>query len=395
VTKGRVLVTITGADHPGITATVARILAETQVTLLDIEQVVVQGNLTLCLLLGFDDPAAYTQPVLKDLLFEGKSLGINVDFKVMPPTSETVSATTDYVITLISSRVNAAHLRAVATRLAQWNANIEHIQRLTEEHLAAVEILFSLPAQVDASELKKALLAVSTEQGCDIAIQRNDIYRRSKRLVAMDMDSTLIRIEVIDELARIAGVGEQVAAITRRAMAGEMDYDESLRQRVALLKGLDAGALEQIAQTLPLTEGAETLIRVLKKLGYRTAVISGGFNVPALALKEKLGLDYAHSNVLEVQDGKLTGRVSGGIVNAQRKADLLEALAQQERISLDQTVAIGDGANDLLMIQRAGLGIAFHAKAKLREAADTSLSGGLDSVLYLLGITARDLRDVR
>ena len=390
----QVLVTITGRDHPGITAALTQIVADASAMLLDVEQVVVQGNLTLCLLLAFDATAGAPQSVIKDLLFAGKSLGVNVDFKVIADEETRSDDRLDFVVTVISQRVNAGHLNAVSTRLASHGANIERIQRLTEEHLAAVEILCSLPASSDAAAVKRALLDLSTERGCDIAIQRNDVYRRSKRLVAMDMDSTLISIEVIDELARAAGVGEAVAAITRRAMGGEMDYDESLRQRVSLLKGLDAGFLAKIAESLPLTEGAETLIRVLKKLGYRTAVISGGFNVPALALKERLGLDYAHSNVLEVRDGKLTGRVVGGIVNAQRKADLLEAIAQQERISLDQTVAIGDGANDMLMIQRAGLGIAFHAKPKLREAADTSLSGGLESVLYLLGIGARDIREV-
>jgi phosphoserine phosphatase len=214
-------------------------------------------------------------------------------------------------------------------------------------------------------------------------------------MVVMDMDSTLIRIEVIDELARAAGVGEQVAKITERAMHGEMDYDESLRQRVGLLAGMDASVLHRIAANLPLTEGAETLIRVLKRLGYRTAVISGGFSVAAEALKARLGIDYAFSNVLEEQDGKLTGRTLGAIVNARRKAELLEELANREGILLEQVIAVGDGANDLLMLERAGLGIAFRAKPKLRQAADTSISaGGLDSILFLLGLTARELQEV-
>jgi phosphoserine phosphatase len=212
----------------------------------------------------------------------------------------------------------------------------------------------------------------------------------------MDMDSTLIRIEVIDELARAYGVGEQVSRITERAMHGEMDYDESLRQRVGLLKGLDVKVLNDIAANLPLTEGAETLIRVLRRLGYRTAIISGGFSVAAEALKARLGIDYAHSNVLEQEDGKLTGRTLGPIVNARRKAELLESIAQAEGILLDQVIAVGDGANDLLMLERAGLGIAFRAKPKLRQAADTSISaGGLDTILYLLGLSARELQEVR
>jgi phosphoserine phosphatase len=211
----------------------------------------------------------------------------------------------------------------------------------------------------------------------------------------MDMDSTLISIEVIDELARAAGVGEAVSAITERAMHGEMDYDESLRQRVALLRGLDVGVLDRIAADLPLTEGAETLVRVLKRLGFSLAVISGGFSRAADVLKRRLGIDYAYSNNLEVVQGKLTGRVIGPIVNAQRKAELLETIAQAEGVLLDQVIAVGDGANDLLMLERAGLGIAFHAKPKLREAADTTISAcGLDAILYLLGISARELQEV-
>jgi phosphoserine phosphatase len=209
------------------------------------------------------------------------------------------------------------------------------------------------------------------------------------------MDSTLIRIEVIDELARAAGVGPEVSRITERAMQGEMDYDESLRQRVALLTGLDVAVLDRIAADLPLTDGAETLVRVLKRLGYKIAVISGGFSRAAEALKRRLGVDYAYSNNLEVVGGKLTGRVIGPVVNAQRKAELLETIAQAEGVLLDQVIAVGDGANDALMLDRAGLGIAFHAKAKLREAADTSISAaGLDAILYLLGISARELQEV-
>jgi phosphoserine phosphatase len=209
------------------------------------------------------------------------------------------------------------------------------------------------------------------------------------------MDSTLIRIEVIDELARAAGVGAEVARITERAMHGEMDYDESLRQRVGLLAGLDVAVLDKLAANLPLTDGAETLVRVLKRLGYKIAVISGGFSRAAEALKRRLGVDYAYSNNLEVQGGKLTGRVVGPIVNGMRKAELLETIAQAEGVLLDQVIAVGDGANDALMLERAGLGIAFHAKPKLREAADTDISAaGLDAILYLLGFSARELQEV-
>ena len=392
-----VLVTVTGPDRTGVTSTLTGILAQQGASLYDIEQVVVQGQLTLCLLVGIPG----TRDVLKELLFAAKQLGMDLDFK--PVSAAAPSAAPEvagegarrYVITAIAPTLGAPHLHAIASTLAAEGANIEKIGRLSENTLASVEIHALLPAGRDSDVLKKTLLSVATNAGFDVSLQRESLYRRSKRLVVMDMDSTLIRIEVIDELARAAGVGAEVSKITERAMQGEMDYDESLRQRVALLKGLDVAVLDKIAADLPLTDGAETLVRVLKRLGYRIAVISGGFSRAADALKRRLDLNYAYSNNLEVQGGKLTGRVVGPIVNAQRKAELLETIAQAEGILLDQVIAVGDGANDALMLQRAGLGIAFHAKPKLREAADTSISAsGLDAILYLLGISARELQEV-
>jgi len=243
-------------------------------------------------------------------------------------------------------------------------------------------------------EIRHAVLAEAGR--LDIAIQREGLTRRAKRLVAMDMDSTLIQMEVIDELARRRGVGDEVAAITARAMHGELDFEDSLRARVALLAGLEDRHLDEVAASLPLTDGAAGLVRILSRLGYRTAVISGGFTFAAEALKQRLGLDYAYANTLERVGGRLTGRVVEPIVTPQRKADLLDLLAQGERITLDQTIAIGDGANDLPMLQRAGLGIAFHAKPKVTAAAHTAIShGSLERVLYLLGLRARDLAGLR
>ncbi len=389
----QVLVTVTGKDRPGIAARLTGILAEVGAELLDIEQVAVQGQLTLCLLVRPPE----TRGVLKELLFASKELGVELDFRVVeaPPASEGATGPRRYVVTAVGRALGARELHAVATRLAEHGANIERISRLTETGLGSVEVHLTLPRERDAEALKRSLLELSMGSSFDIALQPEGLYRRGKRMVVMDMDSTLIRIEVIDELARAAGVGEQVSKITERAMQGEMDYDESLRQRVGLLAGMDAAVLHRIAANLPLTEGAETLSRVLTRLGYRTAVISGGFSVAAEALKARLGIDYAFSNVLEEQDGKLTGRTLGPIVNARRKAELLEDLAQREGILLEQVIAVGDGANDLLMLERAGLGIAFRAKPKLRQAADTSISaGGLDSILYLLGLTARELQEV-
>lgn len=392
--RDRVLVTVTGPDRIGVTATLTAILGDEGAILHDIEQVVVQGQLTLCLLIGIPG----NRDVLKELLFAAKQLGMDLDFKpVVSPTSASTPPTEGrrYVITAIAPTLGAKHLQVLASTLAAEGANIEKIGRLSEHTLASVEIHALLPPGRDSEALKRTLLLVATDAGFDVSLQRESLYRRSKRLVVMDMDSTLIRIEVIDELARAAGVAEEVSKITERAMAGEMDYDESLRQRVLLLKGLDVKVLDRIAADLPLTDGAETLVRVLKRLGYRIAVISGGFSRAADALKRRLGLDYAYSNTLEVEAGKLTGRVVGPIVNGQRKAELLETIAQAEGVLLDQVIAVGDGANDLLMLERAGLGIAFHAKPKLREAADTSISAaGLDAILYLLGISARELLEV-
>ncbi|WPB75544.1 phosphoserine phosphatase SerB [Archangium violaceum] len=388
-----VLITVTGKDHPGITARLTGILAGAGAALLDIEQVVVQGQLTLCLLVRLPE----THDVLKELLFVARALGVSLDFQpVASPKAPAAPVSSRHVVTMVGRSLGARELHAVTERLARHAANIERVNRLSEAELGSVEIHIALPPEREPEELKRSLLELSMSTNAfDVALQRESLYRRSKRLVVMDMDSTLIRIEVIDELARAYGVGEQVVRITERAMHGEMDYDESLRQRVALLKGLDAKVLHDLAANLPLTEGAETLIRVLKRLGYRTAILSGGFSVAAEALKARLGIDQAHSNVLEEVDGKLTGRTLGPIVNARRKADLLESIAQTEGILLDQVIAVGDGANDLLMLERAGLGIAFRAKPKLRQAADTSISaGGLDTILYLLGLTGRELQEV-
>jgi phosphoserine phosphatase len=396
VAADRVLITVTGPDRTGVTATLTGILSQQGASLHDIEQVVVQGQLTLCLLVDVPE----TRDVLKELLFAAKQLGMELDFKPVaqgegeqPP--HALNEGRRYVITAIGPTLGAAHLHAIASTLAAEGANIEKIGRLSEETLASVEIHALLPPGRDSDALKRTLLTVATSAGFDVSLQRESLYRRSKRLVVLDMDSTLIRIEVIDELARAAGVGTDVARITERAMHGEMDYDESLRQRVKLLAGLDVAVLDKLAANLPLTDGAETLVRVLKRLGYKIAVISGGFSRAAEALKRRLGVDYAYSNNLEVQGGKLTGRVVGPIVNGQRKAELLETIAQAEGVLLDQVIAVGDGANDALMLERAGLGIAFHAKPKLREAADTSISAaGLDAILYLLGFSARELQEV-
>jgi phosphoserine phosphatase len=386
-----VIITVSGPDRPGITARLTEILVQTKVALLDIEQVVVQGHLSLGMLvrIGMDHGA------LKEMLFAAKEFGASLDFKAVEPVSREDKPPIRYVVTAIGPSLGAPEMYALSKELAEHKGNIAKISRLSHGDLKSVEITVDLPSADSAAPLKKALLTLSMQSEFDVALQREGLFRRSKRLVVLDMDSTLIPIEVIDELAKAHGVYDKVAAVTERAMMGEMDYDESLRQRLALLKGMNVEVLQTLASELPLTDGAERLIRALRRLGYRTAVISGGFSIAADALKARLGIDYACSNTLELKDGKLTGGVVGPIVNGRRKAELLETIAQAEGVLLDQVIAVGDGANDLPMLEKAGLGIAFRAKPKLREAADTSISrGGLDSILYLLGISARELEEL-
>lgn len=386
-----VMITVSGPDRPGITSRLTGILDQMGAHLLDIEQVVVRGQLSLGMLIGIKEDRG----VLKELLFAAKELGVGLDFTPLenPPVRE-LHPHARYVVTAIGPALGAAELHSLSATLAEHRGNIAKIAQLSSGDLKSVEIQVDMSDESQASPLQEALLRLSMKSSFDIALQREGLFRRSKRLVVMDMDSTLIPIEVIDELARAHGVAGQVAAVTERAMAGDMDYDESLRQRLRLLEGLEVSVLERLAKELPLTDGAERLIFVLKRLGYRTAVISGGFSIAAESLKARLGIDYAYSNTLEIKDGKLTGRVVGPIVNGVRKAELLETIARAEGVLLDQVIAVGDGANDLPMLEKAGLGIAFRAKPKLREAADTSISGGLDSILFLLGISAEELEEV-
>ncbi|MAQ15744.1 MAG: phosphoserine phosphatase SerB [Sandaracinus sp.] len=399
----RVLVTVTGPDHPGITAAMAGVLAEREAKLLDIEQVVLQGQLTLCLLVGFEPGVSKGESALKDLLFTAKRMGLDLSFRVLENregvTQIPPAASARFAVTAIGDGLDAAGVCRLADVLAKAEANIETIQRLSSGELSSLEVVLSLPVgedpEQDGRALRRALIEATKGRDIDVAVQREGLTRRAKRMVVFDMDSTLIRMEVIDELARVHGVVDRVSEITARAMAGELDYEASLKERVKLLEGMPYADVLQLAANLPITEGVPRMLRVLKKLGYKTAVLSGGFTFAANALKEQLGLDYAYANVLEVEDGKLTGRVKEPIVTPQRKADLLDAIAQREGIDLEQTIAVGDGANDMGMLERAGLGIAFHAKAKLKEAADTSVDkGGLDRILFLVGLRTRDIEDV-
>ncbi len=391
-----VLITMTGPDKPGIIAAVTDQIAEAGARIRDIEQTVTHTLLSLSVLIDFAAGEAGQKPLVKELLFLAKELGLDLDFQVIGEAEYRRKSTRHaYVVTIMGGEVNARALARVSGILSEHEVNIERISKLTQGQLRCVEFLITTAPELDVRRMTRKLLHAAASLGVDIAVQKESLYRRAKRLVVMDMDSTLIQIEVIDELARIAGIGEAVAHITERAMNGELDFQEALRERVALLKGLKASALEQVYRNIPFTPGAKTLVRILKRLGYKTAVISGGFKFFTDRLKDELGLDYAYANQLEIVDGVVTGGVVGPIVDGARKALLLEKIAAGEGITLDQVIAIGDGANDLPMLGKAGLGIAFNAKARVREQADYQINQqSLDSILYLLGLSEREMEEI-
>ncbi len=389
-----VLINITGEDKPGLTAAITSRLSDFDVDILDVGQAVIHNYLTLGILVSVPGES---EALFKELLFQGHELGVTVNFSPVNEESYdqwvSLQGRTRFILTLLARKVRATHLARVSKVIADNHLNIDNITRLSGRVPLAHEnpstkacVEFSLRGEPGES-FRRELMALGAEMDVDIAVQEDGIFRRNRRLVAFDMDSTLIDTEVIDELARRAGVGEKVSAVTERAMNGELDFKQSLVERVSLLAGLDESALAEVARELPLMEGADHLVSTLKMLGYKTAVLSGGFTYFGRALKEKLGLDYVYANELELQDGKLTGRVIEPIVDAARKATLLKELADREHISLEQTIAVGDGANDLAMLGIAGLGIAYHAKPMVKESAEHSISTlGLDSILYLMGI---------
>ncbi|NRP37948.1 Phosphoserine phosphatase [Marinobacterium sp. xm-a-121] len=399
-----ILLTLSGSDKPGVTAGITTILAKYDVEVLDIGQAVIHNTLSLGLLLKVPHEAE-SSPLLRDLLFKAHEMNMVPRFE--PVTLEEYQSwvgaqgKSRHIITLLARRISAEHIAKVTEVAARYDLNIDNISRLSgrvsieevEEESSKACVEFSVrDMSADEAEVRATLLTLASELGVDIAFQRDDIYRRNRRLVVFDMDSTLIEAEVIDELAKEAGVGEQVSEITEAAMRGEIDFNESFKRRVALLEGLDESVLEGIAQRLKMTEGAEQLMSQLKRTGYKTAILSGGFTYFAKFLQRRLGFDYIHANELDIQDGKVTGKVVGTVVNGERKAELLREIAAKEGVSLEQTIAVGDGANDLPMLSIAGLGIAFRAKPLVRENAKQSISTlGLDGILYLIGFRDRDV----
>lgn len=391
-----ILVKISGEDRPGVTTSLTAILAKYNAMILDIGQADIHKSLSLGIL--FKSNHNDSGFIMKEMLFKAGEMGFSIRFS--PITEEeymkwvSMQGKNRYIVTLLGRKISANLIANVSQVLANEGLNIDSITRLTgripleEDAMTKACVEMSVRGTPkDKQVLQSEFMRLSQELGFDISFQEDNLYRRNRRLVCFDMDSTLIETEVIDELAERAGVGEQVKAITESAMRGEIDFCESFRQRVALLKGLDESVMRDIAENLPIMEGASRALRILKKYGYKIAILSGGFTYFGNYLKQKFGIDYVYANELEVDDnGKLTGNYVGDIVDGQRKAELLRLIAKFENLDLQQVIAVGDGANDLPMLNCAGLGIAFHAKPKVKANAKQSISSiGLDGVLYMLG----------
>lgn len=391
-----ILININGTDRPGVTAALTEILAQNNAVILDIGQADIHSNLSLGIL--FQSSEGNSGNILKELLFKSYELDVNIRFN--PITEEaynqwvSMQGKNRYIITILGRKLTARQIAGVTRIVADQDMNIDDIKRLTgripldeNARTPKASVEFSVRGTPrDKEQMKADFMKLSAEQEMDISFQEESMFRRMRRLICFDMDSTLIETEVIDELAIRASVGDQVKAITEAAMRGEIDFCESFRQRCALLKGLDVSVMQEIAENLPITEGVDRLMRILKKVGFKIAILSGGFTYFGNYLKQKYNIDYVYANELEVENGKLTGRHVGDIVDGKRKAELLRLIAQVENVDIRQTVAVGDGANDLPMISIAGLGIAFHAKPKVKATAKQSISTiGLDGILYFLG----------
>jgi phosphoserine phosphatase len=388
--KDFVMVTVSGPDHPGITAAFSKIIVENNIEIVDIEQASLQDFLGLSFLLDMSGAKQSKDGVLKDLLFEANRLHLTLNFRIF--SEKEVKARNNKKLFALTYFGDTRALAEITTILGEENANIEMITNLTRHCASCVELTINVNSIQSLSHLKERIIAKSHELNIDLALQNMEAYRKNKRLVFFDMDSTLIDMEIIDEMARRADVFKEVSRITEKARRGDLDFEEALLQRVALLKGLKVKELEEIRNEMRLSEGAEELVTTLKKLGYKLVLVSGGFHYFADFLKEKLGLDRAFANQLEIKNSGLTGRVLGRIVDNAYKAKIVNLVADEEGVFLDQTVAIGDGANDILMLGQAGLGIAYNAKKALERVANMSLGRArLKNILYILGITEEEM----
>ena len=382
------LVHVSGHDQPGVTASLMTHLADAGAEVLDVELITVRGRLHLSVLIT----ATTERPLLKELLLMGWERGFHVDFEPVDPVEPGHQAPRKapwFAVTVLGNPLGSGAMAAVTGAIAAHGSNIERITCLARYPVTAYELIIST---TDIGPIREQLVLDSLRLRFDVAVQPAGLQRRAMRLVALDVDSTLIQDEVIELLADEAGCGDEVARITAAAMAGELDFEQALRARVALLAGMEEAVLERARARLRLTPGARTFVRTLKRLGFVTMIVSGGFTHFTDALRDELGLDYAFANRLEIRDGKLTGRLEGPVVDRRRKAEILAEVALREGLELHQTVAVGDGANDLDMLAAAGLGIAFNAKPIVADAADTALNVPyLDAVLFVLGIRRDDM----
>ncbi|MGB3893065.1 MAG: phosphoserine phosphatase SerB [Mycolicibacter sinensis] len=388
--KVPMLITVTGVDQPGVTSALFEVLSRYQIELLNVEQVVVRGRLTLGVLVSAVPEVADGTALVAEVTAAIHGVGLDVTIE-RSEDAPIIAVPSTHRIVVLGRPVTAAALGALATEIAEIDANIDMIRGVSDYPVTGLELRVSVPPGA-AGRLQTALSQVAAQQRVDVAFQDASLSRRTKRLIVFDVDSTLIQGEVIEMLAARAGAGDAVAAITEAAMRGELDFAESLHHRVATLAGLPAGVIDEVAQQIELTPGARTTLRTLRRLGFKCGVVSGGFRQVIAPLADELKLDFVAANELEVVDGELTGRVIGPVVDRSGKADALREFADRAGVPLEQTVAVGDGANDIDMLATAGLGVAFNAKPALREVADASLSYPyLDTVLFLLGVTRAEI----
>ena len=388
-----ILITVSGLDQPGITASLMEIIVKFQYQILDMGQSIIHDHLSLSMLIDHHEYTTpnnlETIPIINELLCASKKMGMSLDFKIVTTSSMQRKRGDRFILSCVhEDAIQPIFLKTISAILSNFGVNIIHINNIEAGHnFKSLEITTLMASNANLSQIKTELLQTAHNHRTDMALLSETVYRRSKRLIIFDMDSTLIQVEVIDEMAKAHGVYNDVYLITNQAMEDEIDFTESLLHRVSMLKGLDIAKMQKILDDLPLTLGAEQFVDTVKSLGYKLALISGGFDFFSEPLKKTLALDYAFANKLEVKDNKLTGKLLGTIVDAEYKVTLMKEIAKKEYIHIEQVVAIGDGSNDLPMLTHAGLGISFHAKEIVKKRTKNHLNfGPMNNILYFLGI---------